>query len=633
MILGAVGCNVVPPADRDFSLRAGSEPVGGTASCVYRSAQRYGTIDPRQSLTTDESTGSWLACSGDPISVARAGVLARGERLSAAQLLNSLAANGPGALREVQGQFAIAWWDARRGVLTLIRDHFGAEPLNYAVRGRQFFFGSFGRDVAACLPQPPALSMQGLAEFLTHCYLPGNSTLFEGVMRVPGGSAVEFTAGSGACRISSWYRLSFADPMPANEADIAARYRELLEASVVRRLSDDRTGVLLSGGMDSSSAVTFARRNMAGTIASFSFRCAGAGFDESAYARQLAVELGTVHTEVEYGETQSLEAMAAVGEMDMPFCDIGIEIGTWLLSQAAAPHVDYLLTGDGGDEIWASHPVYAAQKIMRWYDRAPIPRPLRAVLVRACALVKDSDQKRNLAVVLKRILPDPSYPDELKHYRWKMYYTLAGLRALLTAPLAGSVEAADPFGAVADSFEQYQGPDDGLSACLYSDYRTVSSFYFSRLYLARKFGLEVRLPFYDRDLVEFGARIPLGLKLEGLERTKRLFRVAMEGILPDIINHRRDKMGNSVPFKNWLRDSGPLSAVVTATLTGEEFAARGIFRQESVLKMLEEHRQRRHNHSHRIWALFVLEQWFRKHFRSASIATISSSSLKTKARE
>jgi asparagine synthase (glutamine-hydrolysing) len=349
----------------------------------------------------------------------------------------------------------------------------------------------------------------------------------------------------------------------------------------------------------------------------------GASFDESPYARQLAVELGTEHNEVAYGELESLQAIAAVGKMDMPFCDIGIEIGTWLLSQAAGAKVDYLLTGDGGDEIWASHPVYAAQRIVRWYDRMPIPRPLRTALVRTCGLVKDSDQKRNLAVVMKRMLPEPSYPNELMHYRWRMYYTSDTMRGLLTPDLGRAVAATEPFRAVAESFEHYQGPDDGISPCLYSDYRTVTSFYFSRLMLSRPFGLEVRLPFYDRDLVEYGARIPVHLKLEGVERTKRLFRVAMEGILPDIINHRKDKLGHSVPFKNWLRDSGQLSALVQETLGSEEFLGRGLFRRESIATLLEEHRQRRHNHSHRIWALFILEQWFRQHFPAASAANLA----------
>lgn len=379
----------------------------------------------------------------------------------------------------------------------------------------------------------------------------------------------------------------------------------------MRRLDGGRPGVLLSGGMDSSSVATFMRRHCSGTIASFSFRCDGNSFDESVYARELASDLGTTHTEVEYGEEQSLTILDAVRSMDIPFCDIGIEIGTWLLARAAAGQVDYLLTGDGGDEIWASHPVYAAQRMIQWYDRLPIPRALRRALVHTFDLVKDSDQKRNLAVVLKRILPSPEVPHTLGHFRWRLYYTPHALGHLLASPAEAHASAEAVFQPVMDSFEGYDGPDDGMSIWLHSDYQTASGFYFSRLLLAREFGLEVRMPFYDRALVEYGARIPANLKLEGIERTKRLFRVAMEGVLPDVVNHRKDKLGHSVPLKKWLRGNGRLIRLVRQTLESPSFRDRGLFRSEAVRQLLEEHERRRHNHSHRLWALFVLEQWLR----------------------
>jgi asparagine synthase (glutamine-hydrolysing) len=622
MILGAVGREISPDAGREFTLHAADARPGHVANRVFRSGQRIGTLKIEDSLVADAASGAWLAFSGNPLLVPAAGVLARGESLSAARLLAMLEADGARALERLDGQFAIAWWNARAGVLSLIRDRFGMEPLCYATGDRHVVFGSLARDVADNLSARPGLSMQGVVEYLTHCYLPGTNTLFEGIVRVPAGATVEYALATGSVRLNYWYRLSFANTLAPNEGEIATRYRELLEASVVRRLSDNGTGVFLSGGMDSSSAATFARKHLSGKISSYSFRCVGASFDESPFARELARELRTEHTEVDFGEAQSLEALAAVGAMDMPFCDVGIEIGTWLLSKAASGNVDYLLTGDGGDEIWASHPVYAAQRIMRWYDRMPIPGALRTALVRTCALVRDSDKKRNLPVVLKRLLPEPAFPNDLMHYRWRMYYTFDSLRDLLSPRLAGAVAATEPFQAVTDAFASYQGPDDGISPCLYSDYRTVSSFYFSRLFLARSFGLEVRMPFYDRDLVEYGARIPVNLKLEGIERTKRLFRVAMEGVLPDIINHRRDKLGHSVPFKNWLRDAGPLSAQVIETLSSKVFLDRGLFRPEAVKRMLDEHRTRRHNHSHRIWTLFILEHWFRRHFSTASASAV-----------
>ena len=160
-------------------------------------------------------------------------------------------------------------------------------------------------------------------------------------------------------------------------------------------------------------------------------------------------------------------------------------------------------------------------------------------------------------------------------------------------------------------YEGYDGPEDGMSAHLYNDYFTASGFYFSRLQLIRKFGLEVRLPFYDRELVEFGARIPAHLKLEGIEKTKRLFRVAMEGVLPDIVNHRKDKLGHSVPLKNWLRGDGVLGEGVRAELRDAHSELAGILRPELLAQWLEEHDKRRHNHSHRLWAAFVLGKWIK----------------------
>jgi asparagine synthase (glutamine-hydrolysing) len=620
MMLGAVGSDIQSRPGPQLQVR---DAVSSIASRAFYSTERFGASAPQNHLAANEATGAWLVFAGTALLVPASGVVARSELLTGAKLLALLEAEGLKALERIDGQFAIAWWNGRGGTLRLIRDRFGMEPLCYAQRGRSILFGSRACDIAASSPGAPGLSMQGIVEFLTHCYLPGNNTLFEGILRVPGGAVVEFSAGTGATRIEYWYRLSFANVVAPNEAEITEHYRQLLEAAVVRRLTDDRIGVFLSGGMDSSSAGTFARRHLTGPMRSYSFRCPGASFDESPFSRALAKELGTQHTEVDYGEQQGLEAVAAAAAMDMPFCDIGIEIGTWVLVKAAAPSVDYLFTGDGGDEIWASHPVYAAQRIMRWYDLMPIPRPVRSALVAACGLVRDSDKKRNLPVVLKRLVPESTYPKDLRHYRWKMYYTFGSLREVLTPALSAAVGGTEPFQAATESFQHYQGPDDGISPMLYSDYRTVSGCYFSRMFLARAFGIEVRMPFYDRDLVEYGARIPVHLKLEGIERTKRLFRVAMEGILPDIINHRPDKMGHSVPFKNWLRGGGTLNTAVTETLTSSRFNDRGLFRPEAVARMLSEHASRRHNHSHRIWALFVLEHWFRSHFDSASASSVA----------
>jgi len=617
MLLGATGGLL----DTGQSMRpaAGRAPDGGRGHSVgdsdaELSIRPWGipTLDQGERLATHDATGSWIGFSGQPLLDGTA----RTQPCLARRLLERLTASGPEALHEVDGSFAIAWYDGRSRRLTLARDRFGIEPLFYAELGKGVLFASRMRDLRSTGALPGTISAEGLSHFLTYCYVPGDATLDEGARRVPAGTWLEIDPHHGVVRRERWYRVSFASPLAIDEREIADAYRELLERAVARRLGEAPLGVLLSGGMDSSSVLTLARRHHVGCIRTFAFRCGGQSFDESAYARALSEELATEHTEVVYDEERALEAREIPKAMDVPFCDIGINVGTWILGDAAKGRVSYVLTGDGGDELWASHPVYAAQRLLSPYDRLPMPRAVHALLAGAANLLRDSDRKRDLRVKLKRILPRPGLPKELGPFRWRAYYAPHELHRLLTPEWAARVAEHDPFQPVLEAYEGYEGPDDGLSPHLYNDYVTASGYYFSRLGLLRSFGIEARSPFYDRDLVEFGARIPARLKLEGIERTKRLFRMAMEGVLPDVINHRKDKLGHSVPLKNWLRESGKLYEWISESLAPDRLRARGVFRREEVGRLWEEHRRGRHNHSHRLWAILTLETWLQTHFDS-----------------
>lgn len=588
-------------ARRAAAISSGEQSTAFSGAAVMRKPWNVATLDANDLSTVDAISGSWLEVCGNP--------LIEGATHRAQWLLRSLSERGTAALENVEGAFALVWWNAPRGHLILLRDRFGSEPLYYTRRDSDLVFGSRIRDFRTLDGRAFELSPQGLAEFLTYCFVPGDATLDRDVWRVPAGSVVQFDPITRKISVEPWYRLSYAQPLERDETIITQRYRELLEAAVTRRLDGPPAGAFLSGGMDSSSVVTFMRRHLSGEIHTFGFRCAGASFDESHYARALAQELGTRHGEVEFGEAQSLDVLEAVRSMEVPFCDIGIEAGTWILARRAAGNVGYLLTGDGGDELWASHPIYAAQKLVHFYDRAPLPRALRLGLERVTTLVRDSDQKRNIAVIVKRLLPRADLPVPLGPYRWRIYYTWKELATFLQPSLARQLHGLDPYACVLDAFHGYDGPADGLSEHLYNDYRTASSFYFSRLMLARAFGVEVRTPFYDRQLVEFGARIPVHLKLEGIERTKRLFRKAMNGVLPDVVNARKDKLGHSVPLKNWLRIEGPLARRVRTALTAPDAPIAQILKPPCVDRLLEEHLARRHNHSHRLWAAFVLNAW------------------------
>jgi asparagine synthase (glutamine-hydrolysing) len=612
MLLGAAGL----PARGRSRLTAGWNDTDGAdvswlgddAATAAVRPWRVAALDREERRAADPASGSWLVVSGHVFHDRRGEWAERPERLATA-LLERFTRRGPGAVADLDGQFALAWFDGPSSRLYLIRDAFGAEPLYWAVAGGGLVFGSRVRDLLATGLLPREISPRGLAEYLTYCYVPSEATLDRGVEQVPAGGAIELEPG-GAPRRSRWHRLSFAGARLTDEREIAAQFRSLAEAAIVRRGGDPRPGVFLSGGMDSSTVLSFLRQHQPGEIRTYSYRCAVTSFDESGFARAMARAAGAEHTEVLLEAGDMLGVDRVVAAMEVPFCDLGLEVATWLLGRAAGGAVDYALTGTGGDEIWASHPVYAAQRVVGTFERLPLPAAVDRGLRRLAGSLPDSDRKRDLRVILKRLLPPAAFPSELRHYRWKAYYAPADFEWLLQPAMAAAVREEDPFRCVREGFEGYDGPDDQVTPCIYNDYLTLVPGFANRGRLLRAFGLEMRTPFLDRDLVEFGTRFPSRLKLERIERTKRLFREAMEGVLPDEINHRHDKLGLSIPLKNWLREDGGIAARLAEACAPEALAEAGVFRPEAVEMLLRRHRERRANDSQRLWAILVLQLWF-----------------------
>jgi asparagine synthase (glutamine-hydrolysing) len=584
--------------------------VGGEEAVAAVRPWAVPALDAEQRWAVDSATGSWLAVSGH-IFHDTAGTPSGRPRSLAGFLLTRLTERGIPALDQLDGSFAIAWYDGRVQRLHLIRDRIGAEGLYYAQSGPNLVFGSRVRDLHGTGALPGGICPRGLAEYLTYCYIPSDATLDRDVRQVPAGGLLVVEPGRGVVETRRWYRVSFAGPYLTDEQAIADQFRTLLEATVLRRAGNLRPGVFLSGGMDSSSVLTLLRRHQPGAIRTYSYRCASASFDESVYARAMSAAAGSEHTEVLFGPDDALEIDQVVSAMELPFCDLGLEVATWLLARAAGGQVDYVLTGTGGDEVWASHPVYAAQRIVGLYEKLPVPRLVNRALIRFAGSLPDSDRKRDLRVILKRLLPPESFSRDLMHYRWKAYYAPGDLTELLVPEVAAAVREADPFECVRRGFDGYDGPDDQVTPCIYNDYTTMVPSFANRARLLRSFGVELRSPFLDRELIDFGARVPSRLKLEGIERTKRLFRKGMEGVLPDVINHRKDKLGLSIPLKNWLREESRIAEHLTQACGQEALEELGLFRPEAIARMLREHRERRANHSQRLWAVFVLQLWLR----------------------
>lgn len=555
----------------------------------------------------DDSASSGIATAGN-LSAAFCGSLDF-DGSPAQSLLDAYRACSEPFPTNLGGTYAAAIADLDRQRLVIARDPLGVENLYLYQDSRRVVFGSTIPLILRLLDRKPELELEAVARVLMFNYNPGRATVVTGITKLrPGFAAV--CERNELNEIPTWH-LSFEEPIVAPEHEIAEGVIDRVRSAVRRRIpSGASPAVFVSGGLDSSTVLGLVRELSPHPIRTYSYRCSAASFDESQYARRMADFVGATHTEVDYRPEDVLRVSELVDHMNEPFCDVGINIATYLIAQEAAHHHQVVLTGDGGDELFGGHPIYEADKIARFID--PVPSLLRTPLLSALTLLPDSDQKKSPTVKLKRFGESAMFPAELLSHRWRIYYSLKDLEKVLTPEFYASLDPGALFGDILAVNREAAGLDP-LSQSLYSDYATITDFYLRRNDLFAHLGLYAKYPLFDRELVEYCARIPSRLKIRGWFDTKYVFKKAIEDLLPRDIVYRRDKLGHSIPMKNWIREHPKVKEFVLDLVAGSSIRRRGLVRPEFVDDLVTQHMRKRRNNSHRLWTLVVLELWCRQH--------------------
>jgi asparagine synthase (glutamine-hydrolysing) len=527
----------------------------------------------------------------------------------ASEVLRAFRAAGDTFAARLEGRYGAALADLAAHRLLVARDPLGLEAVYYHVGPERVVFGSAIEPVLRASGTVRGLDREAVVRFLMFNYNPGAETLFHGVRKLRPGH--QLIADVDGVRVAPFWRLSFADPTDASEEELADGILQRTRAAVRRRLrAGSAPAVFLSGGLDSSTVLALLREAWDGPIRTYSYRCRNESFDESHYARLMASSVGAEHSEIEYRAEDALLIADLTSAMNEPFCDAGINVATYLLGRAAARDHHLVFTGDGGDELFGGHPIYEADKIARLVDA--IPGVVRRPVLAGLTWLPDSDQKKNLTVKLKRFGENALFPPDLLSHRWRLYYHLHELEQALTPAWLAGLKREKLLADVLDANAEADGPDL-LARCLYSDYQTICDFYLRRNDLFSGLGVETRYPLFDRELVEFCARIPSALKVRGWFDSKYIFKKAIEKVLPKEIVHREDKLGHSIPLKNWLREDRRVQEFVLDLVSPAAVERRGIVRAEFVSRLVEDHLARRRNNSHRLWSLAVLELWCRNH--------------------
>jgi asparagine synthase (glutamine-hydrolysing) len=504
---------------------------------------------------------------------------------------------GTSCVERLDGMFAFAIADLRRGTVFLARDRAGEKPLLYAASAGSLRFASELKALLADPGFPRVVDLTALNHFLAQGFVPGSSSILSGVSKLPPGHAFEFDLATGRGRRWRYWALPpFADDGAAADELVDALERLLEQAVRSQLVADVPVGVLLSGGVDSSLVTALAARAVE-QVKTFTVRFPGhARFDETPHARLIARHFGTEHSELEAGEVEPELLSTLAQQFDEPLIDSSM-LPTHLVSVLVRRHCKVVLGGDGGDELFGGYSHYdRLLKLQRFAGWLPLPvRKAAAELTGALAPVgmKGRNWLQGLGTDLDNRVPMiASYFDDATRR------ALLGARALR---VSAADEAVSGQGVV-------QG--DLLERATRLDFAT----YLPEDILVKTdrasmlSSLEVRAPFLDRRVIEFAfARVPSSLKATSDSRKILLKRLAAR-VLPPTFDFAR-KQGFSIPLDEWLR-AGKWPRFFADVLLGER---QTTFDHGLVRRLLDSLGRGRGN-GERLFGLLMFELW-RAHYR------------------
>ncbi len=368
--------------------------------------------------------------------------------------------------------------------------------------------------------------------------------------------------------------------------------------------SDVPWGAFLSGGVDSSLVVGLMQQLSAAPVKTFSIGFAEPEYDESPFARQMALRFGTDHHELRIDAAQLDILPKLVWQFDEPLADSSA-IATYWVSKLAREQVTVALTGDGGDELFAGYPRYQAHRLAGWLDG--LPRSVQRLV--GAPFWQRLERNRPQRSTLRRAVrfgQSLALAPERRHVEWIAIFGEARRAALYTDEFLAALPGADPVDFYAAALAHSAGRDPITRASLADLETYLPCDLMTKVDMASMANsLECRQPFLDYRVVELAAQMPIAHKL-GWRQGKRVLREAF----PDLMPPDRPKRGFAVPLDHWFRTG--LKALAHDVLLDRRCGDRGYFRPAAVERLLTEHESQRFDHSYRIWALLVLELWHRQ---------------------
>jgi asparagine synthase (glutamine-hydrolysing) len=535
-------------------------------------------------------------------------------------LLAAFAQWGTNCLPRLNGMFAFAIWDRAERTLTMARDRLGIKPLYYAhVPARNgepgaFIFASEVKAILATQLVERAIDPESLNQFLTFLWTPDPHTLFRGIRKLPPAHALTLRGDN--LTVREWWDVSFDEIEEGRSEEWwRERVHETLDRAVrMEMVADVPLGSFLSGGIDSSSIVALMKNHSDGRrVSTYTIGIEAEDLrydiipDDVVWARRVQELLQTDYHEIMLKPDVAALLPKLVYHMDEPAIDMAIP--SYLVSHAARQTLTVMLSGMGGDEVFAGYPRQMAMRLASALD--PIPGLLRRPLMKTIESVLPGGLPGRLTAPLrnaKKFARSAALDFENRYLGYGTYFTNEAKGRLYADEMCEATRGMDAYRHHRRYFERVKRAAP-LNRLLYVDLKTflpcLNLTTTDKTSMAAN--LEVRVPFLNYELVELAARMPTNLKLRGLKRKYILKRVA-EKLLPRDVVWRK-KAGFGAPIRSWLR--GPLKPMVDDLLSEETVRRRALFDPREVSRIIAANLSGREDFNLQVFQLLTLELWQR----------------------
>jgi asparagine synthase (glutamine-hydrolysing) len=525
----------------------------------------------------------------------------------------------------MNGMFAFALWDEKDKQLFLGRDRLGVKPLYWSLQNNTLLFGSELKTFFSYPDWNPKINPNAIASIFHYNYVDNDLCIYENVFKVKPGSIITISNDQGKAthKITTyWSSSTLFQSLIKSENDQHQYFEQrknhlhaLLKDSVkLRMIADVPVGAFLSGGIDSSLVVSLMQEQSNKPIKTFCVGFEENEFDEGAFANKIAKHLNTDHYDIRLSEKDAFDLVQKMAfTFDEPFADSS-QLPTYFVSGVAKQHVSVILSGDGGDELFAGYNRYIyAKKI--WNIIHKIPQPLRQLMggilsrtpISFAGLVSKISKIPQLKQKIDR-LSSLLHTSNFVDFYQQILQTNSAYQTII--PYASYSIASDILDQLGDEKKTISGSthiDIGMMQLIDINHYLCGDILTKVDRCTMAHGLEGRDPLLDYRLAQFAFSLPLSDKIRG-NQGKYILRDILSSYMPKHL-FERPKMGFGIPLSKWLRGRY-FKPWAQDLIHGKEIDDLGLNR-DAITQLWNEHISEKNNHQYALWGILMLLQWYR----------------------